>query len=246
MNALHDSSGLCPSRLRFDRLLAGELESSDAEQLEQHAASCARCGAVFAEIKRGYEAFAPGLPEAVAQHVQQRARSARSRTWTRALVPALAAASVLLAFLAWPARDDSRLETVRLKGTQLKFYVLHEGVVRQGADGERVQPGDHVEFAYASERDAYLAIVSIDAARKASVYYARAGRAAPMPAARRAVLEESTLLDDTLGPETVYALVCAEPIEVAPLLRALEQEPERAPTAVGCSVERYTLHKVPR
>jgi hypothetical protein len=241
MNVLHERTGPCPSRLRFDRLLAGELTVEQARQLEQHAESCARCRSLFTEIKRGYEAFEAVVPRAIVQRVRE--RSGARRAWLRWSVPALAAASVLLAWVAWPAPHAG---TRSKGGPKLAFYVLHDGVVRPGVDGERVHPGDHLEFAYASERDAYLAIISIDAARKASVFYAKDGYAAPMPAASRAVLDQSTLLDDTLGPETVYALVCAQPIAVAPLLQALERAPERAPIASGCAVERYALLKVPR
>jgi hypothetical protein len=243
MNALHEHGSACPSRLRFDRLLAGELPADQARQLEQHVQSCARCSVLLNEIKGGYDAFDARLPDAIAKRAVTRRRSSR---WA-ASAPVLAAASVLLAWLAWPERDvETRLDTERTKGAQLKFYVLHEGAVRPGADGEHVQPGDQIQFAYTSERAAYLAIVSIDAARKASVYFARDGRAAPIEAARHTLLDRSTLLDDTLGPETVYGLVCADSIEVAPLLRALERAPERAPVATGCTVERYTLLKVPR
>jgi anti-sigma factor RsiW len=241
MSAVHEHNAQCPSRLRFDRLIAGELPPEQAQQLEQHASRCARCQPLLAEMKRGYEAFDAVVPNAVVQRVRE--RSSRGRAWLRASAPLLAAASVLLVWAAWPARE---VGTRSKGGPKLAFYVLHDGAVRPGTDGERVQPGDHIEFAYASAHDAYLAIVSIDAARKASVYYAKDGRAAPLRAANRAVLEQSTLLDETLGPETVYALVCAQPIAVAPLLEALERAPERAPVAEGCSVERYALLKVPR
>jgi hypothetical protein len=160
----------------------------------------------------------------------------------------LAAAALMLAYVAWPKLPPpAPTDTVRSKGgIQLAFYVLHDGAVRPGADGERVQPGDRIEFRYTSERDAYLGIVSIDGARKASVYYAAGGRAAEVRAASHALLDRSTLLDGTLGAELVYALVCTQPIALAPLLQALERAPERAPAAPGCSVARYALLKVPR
>ena len=109
-----------------------------------------------------------------------------------------------------------------------------------------LQQGDRIQFAYTSPRDVYLAIVSIDAARTANTYYAQAGRAAPIDAANHRMLDQSTLLDDTLGPETLYALRCEQAIAVAPLLRTLEREPDRPPAASGCSVQRFALHKVAR
>jgi hypothetical protein len=242
---MFDETERCPSRLRFDRLLAGELEAAQAQQLEQHARCCPRCRPLLDQLRRGHAAFPTALPDNIAQRVREHEHAGRDRPWLAWSTPALAAAALLLALAAWPARPQP--DSVRTKGgPRLSFYILHDGAVRPGTDGERVQPGDRLEFAYSSERDAFLAIVSIDAARKASAYYEQDGRAARIGASSRAVLDRSTLLDGTLGPETIYALVCAEPIAVTPLLQALERAPARVPDATGCSVQRYALVKVPR
>jgi hypothetical protein len=246
MNAVNPPREACPSRLRFDQLLAGELDSAQAQQLETHVGRCARCDAVLAEIRRGYRAFSPLLPDAVARRV--RGRSAQRDTWQVRVVPLLTAAALLLAWIAWPTPPaDAPVDTVRSKGgARLRFYVLQDGVVRLGADGEQVQPGDQIEFEYTTEHDAYLTIVSIDAARKASVYYAAGDHAAKIAAGSRMLLDQSTRLDDTLGAETVYALLCTQPIAVAPLLQALERAPEQAPVTPDCGIERLVLQKVAR
>lgn len=247
MNVLREPAPECPSQLRFDRLLAGELEPARAAELTAHAVSCARCGSLLAELRRGRDAFvaSAALPDAVAQRVLERARERRVAGWRWAAPALAAAAAALLTWTAWPAQAPFA-ERTKGGAVQLAFYVLHDGAVRPGMNGERVQPGDRIEFAYTSERDAYLAIVSIDSARKASSYYAKDGRAAKIPPARRAVLEQSTLLDDTLGPELVYTLVCAQPIEVAPVLQALERSPEQVPSVPDCMIERHALNKVAR
>ena len=250
MNAVHPHEASCPSRLRFDQLIAGELEPAQAAHLEVHAAVCARCRARLAEQRRGHAQLSPELPAALIARVRERQpqRATRARRALRWSAPLLAAAALFLSWRAWPAAPSERgTDGVRTKGNaQLAFHVLHDGVVRPGDDGERVQAGDRIQFAYTSSRDAYLAIVSIDAAGKASTYYGQDGRAAPIPAAHNAELERSTELDATLGPENVYALLCAQPIELAPILRALEREPQRPPAASGCTVERYALLKVAR
>ena len=244
MNAVHPNEGRCPSRLRFDRLIAGELEALEAERLEQHATSCTRCRAVLAAQRLGHAEHSAELPAAVRGRVVERKRG---RGWLRWSAPVLAAAAALLADRAWPAPMAGTLtDEVRTKGSALRFYVLHDGLVRPGSDGERVEPGDRIQFTYTSDRDAYLLIASIDAAGNASAYYADAERAAEIAAGSGVALARSTLLDATLGPETVYALLCAQPISVAPVLAALQRTPERAPAVPGCTVERYALHKVPR
>jgi hypothetical protein len=247
MKAAHEPERGCQSHLRIDRLLAGELDAASGEEVERHARSCARCGRLLNELKRAQVAFSPVLPEVLVQRVherQERRVLLAGRTW---LAPLVAAAGLLLALTLWTTPLDVQEAGVRTKGVpQLTFYVLHDGVVRPGADGEHVQPGDQIQFAYTSPRDAYLAVVSIDAARKVNAYYAEDGRAAPLGAASHRVLDRSTRLDETLGPETLYVLLCDQAIVVAPLLRALERAPDRPPAASGCSVQRIALHKVAR
>ena len=251
MNARHPHEASCPSRLRFDRLIAGELEPAVAAELERHAASCTRCNAWLSSVRRDHARFAAQpLPATVIEQVQRvhaRRRTPRRIAIARSLAPLLAAAALVLAWVAWPVQPHEADQGVRSKGSgQLSFFVLHDGAVRPGSDGEHVQPGDRLEFAYSSSRDAYLLIVSIDAARKASVYFADAGRAAAVPAASRALLERSTELDATLGPETVYTLLCAQPIAADPVLRALAAEPSAPLSVAGCTVERHLLLKVAR
>jgi hypothetical protein len=243
MNATHERFGACPSRLRFDRLLARELNEKETHEVELHAQSCLRCGPLLVELRRGYQAFAPELPDVLVQRV--RAREARARTGKYWFAPTLAAAAALVV---WLARPHDAPPATRSKGSpQLSFYVLHDGVVRPGVDGERVRPGDALRFAYSSSRDAYLAIVSIDGARAASAYYAEQGaRAAKVVAGSRALLDQSTVLDETLGPEIVYGLLCSEPILLAPVLQALERQPDTPPDVPGCTLDRYTLFKVAR
>jgi hypothetical protein len=129
---------------------------------------------------------------------------------------------------------------------RVTLYVQHAGAVRLASEGEHVEPGDAIEFAYSTDRSAYLAVVSVDGARHASVYYARGGRAARIEPARESPVDQSTVLDATLGAEFMYALFCDRPIEVGPIASALEAAPQRAPSPDGCVVDRHTIVKVVR
>jgi hypothetical protein len=248
MNTRYARDPACASNLQFDRYLAGELEPGRAVELERHLGSCARCTATFDTIRRGAEAFSRELPAAIASRVRAEVRARSAQRWWHWCLP-LAAASAVAALI-WAGAGgtiDSSTEQERTKGgARARFYVMHDGIVRPGSDGERVQAGDSIEFAYSSDRELYLAIVSIDGAQHASVYYDASGRAAKIERARDAALDRSTVLDATLGAETVYVLFCEHPIEIAPLTRALERAPERAVAADGCTTERHTLFKVAR
>ena len=246
MNTLPPRNEACASRLALDRYLAGELEAARAAQLESHAEQCTRCRLLLDEQRRAAAAFSPQLPAAVAERVRDRARG-RALPRPARQPWAAAAAGMAVLWLAIVSRQPAAEVGEREKGgMRVTFYVLHDGKVRPGIDGERLHPGDAIEFAYTSERDAYLAIVSIDGERKASAYYDSSGHAAAIRPAHRALLDRSTVLDAALGRELVYALFCARPIAVDPLLRALEADPERPLAVADCAIERLELFKVAR
>jgi hypothetical protein len=137
----------------------------------------------------------------------------------------------------------------RIKGDgwHLGFYVSHAGVVREGSPGEHVEPGDALRFTVASREAKYVAVLSVDGAKRASTYYPASGAQAPReePGAA-AALPLSTVLDDTLGDETIYGVGCEHPFDVEALRQALERAPDQAPALPGCHVETLVLHKEAR
>ena len=149
------------------------------------------------------------------------------------------AAAVLLVVRLNPA------EGTRTKGTSVKlgFYVKHGEHVRLGGPGERVSPGDALRFVYTTQNARHLAILSVDGARRASIYYPSGTTSAPVAAGDDIALPMSTVLDDTLGDETIFGVFCAESFAVEPLRAALEASPDQAPALAGCVVEELTLRK---
>jgi hypothetical protein len=132
----------------------------------------------------------------------------------------------------------------RVKGAaRVTFFVKHGDGVRAGVEHDRLEPGDAIQFSYSSGTSRYLAVLSVDGARHASVYYADGPRAVRLEPGVDVTLPQSTVLDDVLGDETVYALFCDVPIEVEPLRAALELSPEGVPVVPGCSVDRHTFVK---
>jgi hypothetical protein len=115
--------------------------------------------------------------------------------------------------------------------------------VRRGGAIEAVEPGDAVRFVVDSQELPYVAVVSLDGAKRATVYYPSNGEVAPVPLGRAFPLPESTVLDDTLGDERVYGVFCPRPFATEPLRRAVEALPGVAPTPDGCAVEVLHLRK---
>ncbi|MDC3961253.1 DUF4384 domain-containing protein [Polyangium jinanense] len=233
----------CLSDLRLDRLVAGELDAAAGREARVHLEGCARCAARLTEIKAGRAAFLADPPPLPAARPAAEVR--RFARWApRVAVVLAAAAAFAFWFRARPAGDDPG-DATRIKGRpRVGFYVKHGDAVTPGAAGEIVYPGDALQFTYTMQRDAaYFALISVDGARKASVYYPTAPRAVRITRGNDVPLEQSTVLDAVLGAETTYALFCADSIELEPLRVAFEAAPESPPIPAGCEVDRVSFVK---
>ncbi|MDI3287506.1 DUF4384 domain-containing protein [Polyangium sp. 15x6] len=234
----------CLSDLRLDRLVAGELDAAAGRDARAHLDGCARCAARLAEIEADRRAFLADPPPLPAARPVPKAR--RLARWAPRVAVALAAAAAFAFwFRARPAVDDPEEPGTRIKGRpRVGFYVKHGAAVTPGAAGESVYPGDTLQFTYTMQRDdAYFALISVDGARKASVYYPSAPRAVRITRGNDVPLDQSTVLDDVLGAETTYALFCADPIELEPLRVAFEAAPDSPPIPAGCEVDRVSFVK---
>ncbi len=222
------ASGDCPSDLVLDRYLVGELDERARLALESHAAACEPCRGLLEARREEQRRFAeaPSLPSravaTLARLEAERPRPAASRL--RALLLgglATAAVASLLAVLL--LRGDllrpSGEEGVRLKGSfALSAFVKRGERVEPARSGEVFHPGDALRFDYSASEDGYLAIASLDAKQVVSLYHpAEAERAAPAPAGAKRLLPGSTILDETLGEETVLGVHCPRPFELASL-----------------------------
>jgi hypothetical protein len=222
----------CLSRLGCDRLLNGELPDELAARA--HIASCRECEARLAEHVGEREAFAVPLPRAAVARLRRPATPLAPMTMIAAL-----AAVVVGVFVLRPRPDAVTREKGR---PTIGFYVAHGGAVRSGAAGEIVAPGDSIEFTASTERAGWLAIVSIDAAKKTSVYYPDALAAAPIAPGRDQVLPLSVILDEVVGREWIYGVFCDEPFGVD---RAKSIAIDGAPLPAGCIVDSLNIEKSP-
>lgn len=227
----------CVSDLRFDRMLAGELDASGTADVRAHAGGCAVCAARLRELEGEAGALLPPLALP--------ARAPRTPWFRRAFaLPALGLVAAMAVVLLLVMRGgDGDGGGTRLKGgAHLSLFVSHGGTVRPVAPGEIVAPADRLQLTYSSTDAIHVAVISIDGAGRASVYFpddgARAWRGEPgvdVP------LPRSTILDEVLGRETLYLLACDSAVELAPLVA--EMSAGRPPAAAGCSVEAVQLEK---
>lgn len=219
----------CLSRLGVDRLLNGEL--ADELAARAHVASCRQCEARLAEHVGERAAF--GVP-------LQRRHAVRTSAAPLAMIAALAAV-VVGTFVVRPRPDDGAATRTKGRPT-IGLYVEHAGAVRAGVTGEIVVPGDAIEFTASTERPGWIAIVSIDGAKKASVYYPDAATAAQVSPGRDQVLPLSVILDDVVGTERIYGVFCDQPF---PVDEARSIAVDGAPLPAGCALDTLTIEKRP-
>jgi hypothetical protein len=237
--------------LSLDALRAGDLDPEHAEGAARHLHECGQCSArrvaLDTDAARYLERpdFAEPLARARALHAQ-RTRKRRSTwiTWITCITGATSAAAILALSLLGTHTTQPKTERRKGRGS-IGFYVARDGQVFRGQPGEHVRPGDRLRFTYRSDREGYLAILSLDAQGVASVFYPAPGsQRALVPTGAEIELPVAVELDATLGPEQVFVLECSAPPAVDALKQALAQHREiRAPD--GCAVQRILLHKEP-
>jgi hypothetical protein len=224
----------------LDRLVAGELARSAERNVLDHVETCDACSTRLAEIRAEQHAFAErklDLPRLVP-------RPRRSAIWF-AMAPALAAALGFWMLLA-RSRGDFLVEqgSERTKGgSPLAFFILRDGQISPGSEGTALHPGDSIEFVFTSDRAGYLAIMSVDGAGRASIYFPAGPRAAPFPTGTARPVPVSTVLDGTLGPEQIYALHCDTAIELEPVRAALAGGTSAPQAGPGCKLHVLRLRK---
>jgi hypothetical protein len=230
----------CASDRVLDLLLAGDLDATRASALHEHVAACAECSARLHELSAFRDELARDLPPFPGLLVQTPPRPRRARRWSAWMGGALAAAAALVFWIGRGPAEDA--DETRVKGSaRLGFYVKRGDSVFRGGQAEALRPGDAIEFSYAAPAAGYLAVLSVDGAGHASIYFPTGPRAQALEPGPQ-LLPQSTTLDAVLGRETLYALWCDAPAELEPIRRSLESSPA-APAAPGCSVELLQVEK---
>ena len=123
------------------------------------------------------------------------------------------------------------------------MFVQHGGEVRRAGPGESVAPGDAVRFAVSTPSPAFVAVLSVDPAGRASIYFPEGPRAAHVAGGAEVPLPLGTRLDATTGEERLVGLFCSSPVELEPVRLALQKAPDAAPLPTDCQGLRWSFVK---
>lgn len=265
-----DSTGAessCPSDLVLDRRLAGELDPQETARLEAHLVGCASCRQRLERLERLAETYRSGTDLAgeaartlarLRQEAETRPHRSRVAAWLAGLAAAAAAAALALAMLlpsGGPPTDGVGHGTRIKGGFALGAFLKRGTTVERARSGQVFHPGDALRFSYTAQgKGGHLALVGVDAKQVVTLYHpAKAGPAASVPAGVGQPLAGSTILDETLGPETVVGVLCAESFDTKVLVqrgpalvsavRAGRDPAQWLPRAGGCQLARFDLDK---
>jgi hypothetical protein len=161
---------------------------------------------------------------------------ATRRAWLALAAAAVADAATVMLVRAH-ARTHPRAFSTQSKGdVDLLVFARKSGHIEMLDRFNRgVRPGDDVRFVLTGtpEGQGYVLVASVDGAGKPNVYFPFDGdKSAPLPGPGRWEVPGSIELDDTLGPERVFAFFSPRQLDAGEVKTALADLGSRGPNAV--------------
>lgn len=224
----------CPSELFLDRLFVGELDDA---AVRAHVESCTRCTARVDERKALSATFASDVGLDVRVAATARALGSK-RSWRVAASVAGAAAAAAVVFVVSPrgpdapaAIEESEAPTVRRKGgVSMGLVARHlDGRIETLTSPAELAPGEAIQFQISTGSSGFLGIVGVDSAQVVTPYApAHLGPALPVAAGRDQLLDGSIVLDETLGPERIFAILCKDELSMETIVAGARSALTRA------------------
>jgi len=235
----HGLAGHHLSEQSLDRLLLNT-DDEASRKARDHLEACAECRGHLDSLQRSARHFELHVrartEERVLAALDRRVPSpSRRRRWELMTLGFVAAAAALLVVARVTPRQPAAADAdLRWKGdASLTVFRRHAGAVSILSDGTRVDPGDGLQFTADPAGHHWLLVVSIDAGGHATVYLPYGGStSAPIDPGRRFQDTGSITLDDTRGPERIFALFSDRPIAADDATRALTEIGRRGAEAI--------------
>lgn len=236
------------SSLDFDSLGTGALAREQSTTLLAHLEACPACQRQREHRRSLAEQFAsevlPRSLPVIRERLSSRPRHRRRIVgWWLALAAAPCGLVLVLALVRGHHLSTSVGQggadrgDLAVKGDGgLVAYVRHGSKVTRLVPGSVLQAGDAVRFALEVRGNAYLLIAGVDGAGGTSAYYPF-GRWQSVPVTDRGRFEVpgSVVLDDSAGPERIFAFLSPEPLDGNLVRTTLEDLARRGPQAIRAS-----------
>ena len=230
--------------LDFHKLRLDALSRDEAAALRVHLNSCATCSqqeqVQLALAERFLHDVLPTTLPVIRDRLEPPSRG-RIRLWVYALAP-LACGLVLLAY--W-GRGTSQIAAVEpaddiaVKGSGgLLGYVRQGTSIRRLEKGAVLAPGDALRFAIDAGANNHILIAGVDGSGKANAYFPYGQwQGSAFDAHGRFELPGSIVLDDSPGPERVFAFLSRQPLDGAAIRTRLESLARLGPQAIRAAFD---------
>jgi hypothetical protein len=209
----------CPSDFALDDFhLHGTLTS-----VREHLARCESCRARMHERELLSAEFRSELAPVIPAAFRQKVRSPSARRSRRTFVACLSAAAVVVIGL-FVLRSKPYHG---VKGAALEVVRMRDGAIEMLEPGDRVRSGDALRFRpKASSSERYVFIGSVDGEGRFSTFYPSEGesQSVALPPAGE-FLSGAVILDESSGPERIFALYSEHPLDAQVVRRAAERLP---------------------
>lgn len=232
----------CASDLSLERWLVGELAEEEIAKLRAHLAVCEPCRARHELLEREHRALSEQLPPLPSTSSAGVAAMNAPRFLVARAVIGLGSLAAALAL--WLSLDERKpVPTTRTKGgndsVQLDWVIRRGGEVFTPEAGEPLRPGDALRFGLRTTRRGFASVLSLDGEGGASVYH----EWVEIEPGARQLLPGAIELDDVVGEEHLYGIVC-ERTEPLPVLQdAIRRAPSEPELPAGCARDHHVVRK---
>jgi hypothetical protein len=223
------------SSFHIELVRLGVASPSERAWIDEHLHSCPACGQMADAFEASRLAFAGAVAARSGAELRARLARVRRRRWrwlgAGLLIPV---ATSFLAVVSWrspqaPAGPDIDPDIAVKSGAGPGLLVA----VRRGdrvfpvQPGEPLRPGDQIRFVLERARHPFVMIASVDGAGQASIYVPFDGKESLAIGTNRredrVELPGSIIVDDSPGPERLFALLSRRPIDAASVRAALSK-----------------------
>jgi hypothetical protein len=223
----------------LDRLFVGE---AIAAETKEHVKGCERCGARMGEREAAAAAFAKDAGLDVL--VGRTARRTGMPVWRKVSIAggAVAAAAVVALVVIPRERAAPTGDGIRTKGgrVSLGLVVKHlDGKIEEATPPVQLSPGESIEFEVSARTAGYVAVYDVD--RSGSSVFVQPRR---IEAGPRQLLDGSIVLDDVLGKERIFAILCEAPIDLDAVKAVDAERTVELALPAGCEQASVLIEKV--
>ena len=206
----------CLSKLQMDELLTESADAPSQESMNGHLKDCLRCRGRYRNLVAEHAAFANVAPPAFVRRDQGRGQGRPRRSMVALVVPALAAAALLL-FLQDP--DLPASPEVRSKGgaPSLGLQVKRGQTTFVAAPEATLLPDDTLQFVVPQKPGEHVAIFNIEENGSVTAFHPVGRKTtvalldSPGP---EVILPGAIVLDNSVGREQLVAMFCDRSLEV--------------------------------